>query len=170
MKAATYEYVLVQYCHDPMRCERLNVAVLLRDSFGRVSIRVPASLGRLKRAFPNVDLRTIRDAIRCAEISLANIGSKVNNASFSNLISALFPCDEAGFRFSDVRVGLGSNTEVVLAELVARFVSDANDETSEVLEVCKLEPFHAGTAEKRIIRKSSNEEFYEGVPPERLRA
>lgn len=170
MKTSGYEYILVQYCHDSMADERLNIAVLLKDSLGNIVVRMPEALPRAKFAFPGADIGTVRSAVHAIETAIGRLDPSVRSERLGDLIPILFSGDEAGLRYSGVRVGLTDNVDGLVLELLERFVTRSDHEAFETVERLKKLRFRSSLPEKRVFHESSNEDLYRQTAAELMRA
>jgi hypothetical protein len=123
MNRSSYNYSIIRYTHDSTSGECLNVAVVLRganrDDF---EFRLPASLVRVKGAFPDADINGIRSTLCNLEVGLKDFLKSNRESGLSDALAEILPEDDGSLRASKVGVGLTSNLSLSADELMERFV------------------------------------------------
>lgn len=134
MKTA-YTYTILRYVHDVTTGESLNVGVvLLAPELRFVSARIQTKYGRLRNAFPNLDIDFHRDLMRYLQSSFDQLqvkmeqelpfGTQPENAL--DVATRVLPKDDSSLQWSPVGGGLCSDPAAELTRLFARLVT-AND-------------------------------------------
>lgn len=115
-----YTYSVIRYVHDSISGECLNVGVVLSSQNRALEIRIPSSLVRVKNAFPDASVNTIRYALESFESRLENFLKTTGD--FAEALSVALPPDEGSLRASELGAGLTSDLGMTADELLGRFV------------------------------------------------
>jgi hypothetical protein len=140
MKRVAFTYTIVRYVHDPISGESLNAAVALLDREGHFEFKVPNTLVRIKRAFPDANLAGVRHSLVALEHAARTFLKKVPNADLEQILDNVLRKDEASFRVSDLGAGVAQKIGEAADSLLERFVTRCDFEFDE------LEMFSTHTA------------------------
>ena len=129
----SYEYRILQYLHDPVCQESLNVGiVLICPSQKFLSCIVKKKSGRISKSFPGLDRASLLSGLRTIEAGINTLSISVKDqlleASFFEngilkLSNSVLPFDGSSLRWSAPRTGITSCSERTLNSLFERFVS-----------------------------------------------
>ncbi|HEY3268145.1 MAG TPA: DUF3037 domain-containing protein [Armatimonadota bacterium] len=131
MKHFQYAYSAIQYVHDPVTDERLNIGVLLHaPEVGFLGIEVERRIARLSAAFPGFDRATyteVTQAIRAAARRVNRqpdmVGPRLGSSlSVTDICEFILPDQDMSYRFSPARGGIGMDPEQELAAIFNRLV------------------------------------------------
>ncbi|MGN2246425.1 DUF3037 domain-containing protein [Frateuria sp. GZRR35] len=157
MSRKGYTYSIIRYVHDVFSGEALNVGVVLSSPDGQIEVRVPSSLVRVKSAFPDADINTIRNA-------LENLTLRLDDAAptedFKSLLERALPEDECSLQLSELGVGLTSSLKDAAEHLLDRFVlrCDRDFEHAQVTENKEDKVNWHATSVKQMT--SANDDWY----------
>lgn len=124
----TYAYRILQYRHDPMAGELVNVGVMLHSmEAGFLDIRVRSTLGRLQRLYTDLDRATLTAALRSMEAATALaardvvglLGPTIDVEEVSRRITGM---GDGCFVWGPVGSGLAVDLPATLERLHQRFV------------------------------------------------
>ena len=126
-----YSYTILRYVHDVVAGEFLNVGVVMHaPTGGALLVRTQTSIGRLRQAFPDIDLHAFRDMMRCIEGGVSDLAKQLMQAPLldshldarSHALKVL-PDDDSSLQWSPVSRGVTANVPKTLERLFARYVT-----------------------------------------------
>lgn len=168
MTRSGYAYSIIRYVHDPVSGECLNIGVVLSSPTG-FEFRVPSSLVRVKSAFPDANVNTIRHSLELIEKRL--LASTKASSSLGDALAEVLPPDESSIRASCPGVGVTSNLKLAADELLDRLVlkCERDFESAAVLENRGPRVSWQQTVELKLV-VPSNDEMYQHADRVLLRA
>jgi hypothetical protein len=164
-----YAYSIIRYVHDPISGECLNVGVVLSSQNGFFEARVPSSLVRVKNAFPDASVNTIRYSFESFESRLETLLKTTGD--FAEALSLALPPDEGSLKASVLGAGLTSDLSATADELLDRFVlrCERDFEDAQVTENKEYRvAWQFGSAVTMV--DCSNDEMYQLADVQLLRA
>ena len=126
-----YSYTILRYVHDVVAGEFLNVGVVLHAPTGGILlVKTQTSIGRLRQAFPDIDLHAYRDMMRSIESGVSNLAIQLVKAPLldshldarSHALKVL-PDDDSSLQWSPVAHGVTADVPKTLDRLFARYVT-----------------------------------------------
>ena len=132
MSKSKYSYSILHYVHDAFSGERINVAVAVLSANPRVvQVKIPASLQRLRLAYPDCDTTSLKDSLRAFERQLQAFFRTNSESSLAEALECVLPLDDQAFITSKVGVGitndLAEESEHLLERFVTRYDTDFTD-------------------------------------------
>lgn len=126
-----YSYAILRYVHDVVAGEFLNVGVVMHaPTEGGLLVKTQTSIGRLRQAFPNIDLHTFRDMMRSIEGGITSLAEQLAHAPLldSHLDARsharkVLPDDDSSLQWSPVARGVTVDVPKTLERLFARYVT-----------------------------------------------
>ncbi|HEY2344502.1 MAG TPA: DUF3037 domain-containing protein [Xanthomonadaceae bacterium] len=123
MNRSGYSYATIRYVHDAVSGEALNVGVALLAADGKkFQFRIPSTFLRVKGAFPDANLASIRESLNSIERSMEKYMQVRSGATLVEMFSSLLPEDEGSIRVSKPGVGLTTDLAKTADELLERFI------------------------------------------------
>ncbi len=124
MSKSKYSYSILHYVHDAYCGERINVAVVVLSAIPRVvQVKVPASLQRLKLAYPDCDTTTLKNSLRALELRLQGYFQTNSQSQLGEALECVLPLDDRAVVPSKVGVGIANDLAVESEYLLERFVT-----------------------------------------------
>lgn len=125
-----FQYAILQYMHDPITRESLNIGVVVyAESERRLLHMINSRYGRLSNAFGKIDRDNYVRMIRSLEKSLNGLGKQIQTPSFfeerqsiADLLTTVLPVDNSSLEFGLFGAGLAHDLEQELEQLFLRFV------------------------------------------------
>ncbi len=131
MNEQRYSYTILRYIHDMVSGERFNVGIVLYAPDAKfLGAKTRPAHGRIKKAFPNLDSKAFKSAIKGVEAAIAKKAqSGATSDIFSSDLSAstfaesVLPKDDSSLQWSDIRIGICSDPKLTLDQLFHRMVT-----------------------------------------------
>ena len=138
-KKQAYSYTVLRYVHDVVSGEALNVGVVMHaPASGFLKVRTRKTIGRLKRAFPDLDRRAFVDAMQAVDRGFAAVVKQANTmplfeAQTDALGHALkvLPNDDSALQWLSTGAGLAADPAKTFEHLYERYVTQYDDHTLE---------------------------------------
>lgn len=126
-----YSYTVLRYVHDVVAGEFLNVGVVVHVATRRtLLVKTQTSTGRLRSAFPDIDLHVFRDMIRSVENGVSKLAGRLACAprlprgpDARSHATRVLPDDDSSLQWSPVGHGVTSDASKTLERLFARYVA-----------------------------------------------
>ena len=126
-----YSYTVLRYVHDVVSGEALNVGVVMHAPKAELlKVRTRKTIGRLKRAFPDLDRRAFVMSMRAVDRGFAAIAKQATKATlFDEDADArchalkVLPSDDSALQWSPVGTGLTANPAKTFERLYTRYVA-----------------------------------------------
>lgn len=126
-----YSYTILRYVHDVVAGEFLNVGVVMHVATSRtLLVKTQTSIGRLRSAFPDIDLHAFRDMIRSVEDAVSKLAEQVACAPLlpcdpdaRSHATRVLPDDDSSLQWSPVGHGVTANATKTLERLFVRYVA-----------------------------------------------
>lgn len=127
----TYSYTVLRYVHDVVAGEFLNVGIVIYSpSRWFLKTRTQKSVGRLRGAFPNIDLFAFRRAMEAIDRGVSALAEEIGQGPlFEGHLNAricalkVLPEDDSCLQWSPVGSGLTEDLEGTMERLYARYVT-----------------------------------------------
>lgn len=123
----TYEFIILQYVHDLVAGEVVNVGVAINaPQVNFVSAKCRQTAGRLTALYPSLDVEYFKSNMKQVTKQFANFDSELNFSNFKNIQDYAFsvlPRDDGSLVWSKVFSGVTKNPERELEKLYNRYVS-----------------------------------------------
>ena len=126
-----YSYTILRYIHDVVAGESLNVGVVMYSAnLGNLKVKTRKSIGRLRQAFPDIDLQGFRHEMNAIEREFSEVAAEVArlplvHGELDARTAALrvLPEDDSSLQWSPFGSGLTENLDRTFEQLYFRYVS-----------------------------------------------
>lgn len=126
-----YSYTVLRYVHDVMTGEFVNVGVVLHAQASRTLLfKVRNTIGRIKGAFPDLDVRAFKAAMTSAQRCLTRVAIDFERGDLfdegGNALSfarAAIPLDDSSLQWSHLFTGLTDDPRKALERVFTRQVA-----------------------------------------------
>ena len=126
-----YSYTVLRYVHDVVSGEALNVGIVMRVSASRfVKAQTNKTIGRLRRAFPDLDRQAFVSAMHAVDRSFRAVANRVTaelpldgERDARSIALAVLPDDDSALQWSPPGAGLTDDPERTFDELYERYVT-----------------------------------------------
>lgn len=126
-----FSYTILRYVHDVVAGEFLNVGVVVHVATCRtLLVKTQTSIGRLRSAFPDIDLHAYRDMIRSVENGVMKLAEQMacaprlpSDPDARIHATRVLPDDDSSLQWSPVGHGVTANATKTLERLFARYVA-----------------------------------------------
>lgn len=127
----SYSYTVLRYVHDIVAGESLNVGVVMYSAnLGILKVKTRKAIGRLRQAFPDIDLQAFRYEMRAIEREFSELARDVartalDHSELDARTAALrvLPEDDSSLQWSPLGSGLTENLDRTFDQLYFRYVS-----------------------------------------------
>ena len=126
-----YSYTVLRYVHDVVAGESLNVGVVMYSANrGILKVKTRKSIGRLRQAFPDIDLQGFRYEMNAIEREFSELAAEVatlplvhDGRDARTTALSVLPEDDSSLQWSPVGSGLTENLDRTFDQLYFRYVS-----------------------------------------------
>ena len=126
-----YSYTVLRYIHDVVSGEALNVGVVMHASGASfLKVRTRRTIGRLKRAFPDLDRTAFADAMQAVDRGFSDIAKQANKVSLFDARTdarahalKVLPDDDSALQWSPTGTGLTADPARTFERLYERYVA-----------------------------------------------
>lgn len=129
-RQTAFEYTVLQYCHDVITGELVNVGVLLHHPVtGVIAHKISSKYGRLRKIFPDLDSSAFKASIGAIERGLKKQQTSDDDALLAPLNSAeaiarkSLVQDDSSFQWGATGTVFGDDIHAEMDRLVRRFIT-----------------------------------------------
>ena len=125
-----YSYTVLRYVHDVVSGEALNVGVVMHAPKAEfLKVRTRKTIGRLKRAFPDLDRSAFVMSMHAIDRGVAAVAKRATNLTLFDEQSdarchalKVLPSDDSALQWSPVGTGLTADPAKTFERLYTRYV------------------------------------------------
>ena len=127
-----YSFTILRYIHDIISGEFLNVGVVVYSPDSReLVVRTQSSIGRVRAAFPDMDLHIFRNMVKSIESGIARLAEEIadtpqddgEDRDARNHGRSVLPDDDSSLQWGPVGFGITTDVSSTLDRLFARYVT-----------------------------------------------
>ena len=126
-----YSYTVLRYIHDVVSGEALNVGVVMHaPAASFLKVRTRKTIGRLKRAFPDLDRAAFADAMQAVDRGFSAIAKQASRVSLFDARTdarahalKVLPDDDSALQWSPTGIGLTADPARTFERIYERYVA-----------------------------------------------